>query len=278
MAKALLGVALLMAATALVVAVAAFREARGANEPKTVAEVTAAGVRQITDAGNRITPAQVVELLGKPDQVYRNNPRALCWRYVIPYTIEICWGPKRQRVMIGHNIPPQLAALPFVRTTRTATGLKSLPFASLPHGWYEGMPRDVRKDSRIVGRVGGHRLAVAPTRNGNFCLAFQGLFAGCRVRSPALIGSTYIASAVSVQSAGGSVLGPADRSLYVRYADRTDVQVRLTHVGAPINASFFYIDIPRSHWVRARRALSLELRDGRRVIERTLLPRPNPHK
>ena len=105
MAKALLGVALLMAATALVVAIAAFREAREANEPTTLAEITIAGVREITEARNRITPTQVVELLGKPDQVYRNNPRALCWRYLVPYTIEICWGPKRQRAMIGHNIP-----------------------------------------------------------------------------------------------------------------------------------------------------------------------------
>jgi hypothetical protein len=106
MAKALIAASLLMAVAALALAITALHEAREANEPTTVAEITAAGVREFTEAGNRMTPAQVVQLLGKPDQVYRNNPRALCWRYIVPYTIEMCWGPKRQQAWIAHNIPP----------------------------------------------------------------------------------------------------------------------------------------------------------------------------
>jgi hypothetical protein len=105
MAKALIAASLLMAVAALAVAIAALHEAREPNEPTTIAEITAAGVREFTEAGNRMTPAQVVKLLGKPDQVYRNNPRALCWRYIVPYTIEMCWGPKRQQAWIAHNIP-----------------------------------------------------------------------------------------------------------------------------------------------------------------------------
>lgn len=104
-AKALIGATLLIAVAALAVAIAAFREARAPNERPTLGEVTAAGVREITEAGNRVTPAEVVQLLGKPAQVYRNNPRALCWRYVVPYLIEICWGPKRQQALIGNDIP-----------------------------------------------------------------------------------------------------------------------------------------------------------------------------
>jgi hypothetical protein len=105
MAKALIAASLLMAVAALAVAIAALHEAREPNEPTTIAEITAAGVREFTEAGNRMTPAQVVKLLGKPDQVYRNNPRALCWRYIVPYTIEMCWGPKRRQAWIAHNIP-----------------------------------------------------------------------------------------------------------------------------------------------------------------------------
>ncbi|MDX6439983.1 MAG: hypothetical protein QOF45_2566 [Gaiellaceae bacterium] len=92
MTKVLIGATLLIAVAALVVAVAALREVREADEPRTLAEITAAGVREFTEAGNRMTPTQVTQLLGKPDQVYRNNPRALCWRYIVPYTVEICWG------------------------------------------------------------------------------------------------------------------------------------------------------------------------------------------
>jgi hypothetical protein len=104
-AKALIGASLLISMAALAVAIVAFREAREPNEPKTLAEITAARVHEIIETRNRITPAQVEQKLGKPNQVYRDNPRALCWRYIVPYTIELCWGPKRQQAMIGHNIP-----------------------------------------------------------------------------------------------------------------------------------------------------------------------------
>jgi hypothetical protein len=100
------GVALLLAVAALAVAVAALREAREPNQPPTYAEITAAAVRDFHAAHNRMTPTQVLRVLGKPEEVYRNNPRALCWRYTAPYVIEMCWGPKRRQAWIAHNIPP----------------------------------------------------------------------------------------------------------------------------------------------------------------------------
>jgi hypothetical protein len=107
-AKTVIGVTLLLAVAALAVAVAAFREARDANEAPTYAAITAAAVRQFGEDGNRMTPAQVLRLLGKPDEVYRDNPRALCWRYAAPYEIRMCWGPKRRAAWIAHNIPFEL--------------------------------------------------------------------------------------------------------------------------------------------------------------------------
>jgi hypothetical protein len=103
--KAFIAAALLVAVAALAVAVAAYREATQASEPSTYAEITAAAVRDFQAAGNRMTPAEVLRLLGKPDAVYRNNARALCWSYSVPYTIKMCWGPKRQQAWIAHNIP-----------------------------------------------------------------------------------------------------------------------------------------------------------------------------
>jgi hypothetical protein len=105
--KALTGAALVVAIASLAVAVAAYREAREATQPPTYAEITAAAVHEFQAAGNRMTPAQVLRILGKPDEVYRNNPRALCWSWSVPYTIKMCWGPKRQRAWIAHNIPPE---------------------------------------------------------------------------------------------------------------------------------------------------------------------------
>jgi hypothetical protein len=106
-ARALIGVALLVAVAALAVAIAAYREARQAAEPPSYAEITAAAVHDFQAARNGMTPAQVLRLLGEPDEVFRNNPRALCWSYSVPYTIRLCWGPKRQRAWIAHNIPPE---------------------------------------------------------------------------------------------------------------------------------------------------------------------------
>ena len=96
------GVALLVAVAALAVAVAALREAR--NVP-TQAEITREAVETFAESGNRMTPAQVLRLLGEPHEVFRDNPRALCWRYSTPYEIRLCWGPKRRQAWIGHNIP-----------------------------------------------------------------------------------------------------------------------------------------------------------------------------
>jgi hypothetical protein len=107
-AKVLTGLALLIAVAALALAVAALREVRQADEPPTYAEITASGVHEFLAAGNQMTPAQVLGLLGKPDEVYRDNPRALCWRYTAPFEIRMCWGPKRRQAWIATNTPREL--------------------------------------------------------------------------------------------------------------------------------------------------------------------------
>ena len=104
---ALTGAAVLVAIASLAVAVAAYRDARQPPQPRTDAQGIAAAVHEFQASGNRMTPEQVMRLLGEPDEVYRDNPRALCWRYSVPYTIRMCWGPKRQRAWIAHNIPPE---------------------------------------------------------------------------------------------------------------------------------------------------------------------------
>jgi hypothetical protein len=64
------------------------------------------------DAGNKMTPLEVSGLLGRPDEIYRDNPRALCWRYTDRYRIQMCWGSKRQQFWIAHNIPPRVLGFP----------------------------------------------------------------------------------------------------------------------------------------------------------------------
>lgn len=111
-----------------------------------------------------------------------------------------------------------LALLSASAVAAPATSSSHVQFASLEHGWVAGMPRDTRNDSRIVGRIGGHLLAVAPTRNGNFCEAFA-LFAGCRGREAAVIGPTVGGSSGRMTAIAGDVLAEGGH-LYVSFDGR----------------------------------------------------------
>jgi hypothetical protein len=73
---------------------------RAATAP-TDRERIAAALQGFHEARNRMTPDQVRHSFGAPDDVYRDNVRALCWSYASPYQIQLCWGPKRQAAWIG---------------------------------------------------------------------------------------------------------------------------------------------------------------------------------
>lgn len=68
-------------------------------------ERMAEAVAEFSESRNRMTPDEVRRSFGDPDEVFRNNPRALCWAYHSPYQIRMCWGPKRKAAWIGHNVP-----------------------------------------------------------------------------------------------------------------------------------------------------------------------------
>lgn len=104
MRRSLVLAPLALSVGAFIFAGPAFHESRQARTPS-VADIQVAGVKEFTASGNKLTPAQVLELLGKPTEVYRNNPRALCWRYDAPYEVKMCWGPKRKQAWIATNIP-----------------------------------------------------------------------------------------------------------------------------------------------------------------------------
>jgi len=136
-------------------------------------------------------------------------------------------------------------------------------FAGLPHGWVKGIPRDVRADSRIVGIVGGRRLAVAPTRNGNFCEAFDRGFAGCRVRSAGAIGPTTMGGGKEgLTTIAGDVLTTSRTSrLYLKVAGRPERIVPMIWVSPPIAAGFFWMRVPPT-----KKPARLVLREGSTTI------------
>ena len=194
---------------------------------------------------------------------------------------------------IGRRVASVLSVVSFVVCVATALGgiagggNRVVRFGGLPKGWVKGIPRDVRPVSRIVGRLGGHTLAVAPTRNGNFCEAFwakgRGSWSGCRGRGPFsesgdfhgyLIGATTTTTATRVLAVSGDTTAGPSARLYLVYADRSREHLAVTWVTSQIGAGFFYRTIPKEHWNKARRAKSLELFDGARLVARVQLPLP----
>jgi len=168
----------------------------------------------------------------------------------------------------------------------TAGADRVVRFANLPRGWVKGIPRDVRPKSRIVGVIGGHRVATGPTRNGNYCMAFSasatrrgGGFGGCVVRGahstgaadevrPYLIASMALLGKVAVITQGGSVDATPCTRLFFVYADGTQARVPLTFVSRPIGAGFFFKSIAAAHRTADTRLRYIELRRDSKLIAR----------
>ena len=68
-------------------------------------ERMATAIKTFLLSGNRMTPDEVRRSFGQPDEVFRDNPRALCWAYYRPYKVRMCWGPKRQAAWISFSVP-----------------------------------------------------------------------------------------------------------------------------------------------------------------------------
>jgi hypothetical protein len=163
-------------------------------------------------------------------------------------------------------------------------------FRDLPRGWGPGIPRDVRSVSRIVGRLDGHTIAAAPTRNGNYCEAFwvkakgSGGWSGCHVRlkSPNhsgpdhsyLIGATISRNQTGIVAVSGSTAAGPDPYLYLVYADGSRERLPMIWVRNPIRAGFFYRTIPQEHLQKGRRPKWLELRAGAHLVARQVLAAP----
>jgi hypothetical protein len=96
---------LVVSALALIVAGWALHQASQPSGTPSVADIQVAGVQKFNAAGNQMTPTEVLPTTRKPTEVYRNNPKALCWRYDAPHEIRMCWGTKRKQAWLATSIP-----------------------------------------------------------------------------------------------------------------------------------------------------------------------------
>jgi hypothetical protein len=153
-----------------------------------------------------------------------------------------------------------------------------LLFAELDTGAPPGMAPGVIADEArgVMTRQfsDGRRyiLWVAPTRSGGFCISYRAVGPGCTSRSFPL-------------SWGGSRGGPntpiiiygsvtADRAHHVdlEYEDGTTSETELVWVGEPIDAGFFFLELPEHRITGGHqlRAVVARDRDGAELARKTL--------
>ena len=146
-------------------------------------------------------------------------------------------------------------------------------------------PQAIASQTRKVGsfRTGDKTrvLWVAPTRDGGYCYRFDPGFIGCRSKKDRtraepkheppgyvhgqLLGVTFQdggrVPAQYLTQLGGDLLAPTAYSLTVIFADGSKTPLRFYYVSKPIDAGFFYTQIPAGHTTTQTRAVAVELRD-----------------
>jgi hypothetical protein len=181
---------------------------------------------------------------------------------------------------------------------KTAPFLVKRQFFDLSLSAPPGMaPEAIASQARRVAvfRAFGHAhvLYVAPTRKGGFCEMFTEGFGGCRqTRTPPkgfaggppgaihpfLLGLSWQGSPIRVrrhgnrltivsgpeytQLVGGNVLASNAASVTVEYEDHSSSAIPFVYVSKPIDAGFFYYQIPAGHQKPGTRVAAVTVRDA----------------
>lgn len=142
-----------------------------------------------------------------------------------------------------------------------------LDFARQELGAPKGMaPGAIADQTRklIVLTAGGADtfVWVAPTRAGGFCTQWHVGAGGCRVRGVGgPIGAGWMGRSEDLMFLYGAVLSNDAARLELRYEDGTATDVPLTWVSPPIDAGFYFLEIPPAHLQHGARASELVLYD-----------------
>lgn len=132
-----------------------------------------------------------------------------------------------------------------------------------PKGMAPGaIPEQTRKV--VVPTAGGARtfVWVAPTRTGGFCTHWHVGAGGCRSRDVGgQIGVGWMGRTEELTFVYGAVVSDDAARLELRYEDGTATDLPLTWVSPPIDAGFYFAEIPAAHLKPGARASELVLYD-----------------
>ena len=109
--------ALAIAVVALAVALMAWQRADDEGRPPGVLSTRSILTLRSEMANRKLTREDVIEVIGWPASIYRDNPRAECWAYEAPgggsgreqpYELQMCFGPKRYLAWLAYSGPTRL--------------------------------------------------------------------------------------------------------------------------------------------------------------------------
>jgi len=132
-----------------------------------------------------------------------------------------------------------------------------------PKGMAPGAIPDQTRKVVVPTANGGRTFVwVAPTRSGGFCVRWEDPVGGCRTRAVGgQIGAGWMGRSEDLTFVYGAVLSDDAARLELRYEDGTATDVPLTWVSPPIDAGFYFLEIPPAHLEDGARASELVLYD-----------------
>ena len=160
----------------------------------------------------------------------------------------------------------------------SAPKAERLLFAELDQGAPQGMAPGVDADAarsvitRTLSDGRQYKLWVAPTRGGGFCVSYRGVGPGCLPRE---FGLSYGISRGGPKTpiiVSGAVTADRTSRLELQYEDGTTTQLELVWVGRPIDAAFFFLEIPEERLSPGRQLQAVVARDsdGAELLHKTL--------
>lgn len=156
-----------------------------------------------------------------------------------------------------------------------------LDFERMGIGAPRGMdPKVIPGQTRRVPLEGDgaeHRLWVAPTSAGGFCFLWENQAGGCRAkREGGAVSVTWLGNQW-MERVYGSVISEEGERVELRYADGAVADAPVTWVSPPIDAGFFFVDVPEGHEAPDTRLIEVVLLDGDgEVVERQRAPYRHP--
>ena len=146
-----------------------------------------------------------------------------------------------------------------------------------PRGMDPGVVPGQTRRVPLAGAGAKHRLWVAPTAAGGFCYLWENQAGGCRAeREGGAMSVTWLGNQW-MERVYGSIISADGERAELRYADGAAADAPITWVSAPIDAGFFFVDVPEANERPESRLVEVVLLDSDgEVVGRRRAPYQHP--